>query len=148
MHQQHQQRDLARAQRAAMEADELRECTFQPRTNQSALSAWRAYRQEHRAEHRREEARAESAEGRSPMRPLSEHSSQEGTEELHVQDVEEDEDEPFDLAHSRDVLRKLAEKVRREDAASAEEEGDDGEPSYMGTTIAKTMSGGRQPEYE
>ena len=71
MHQQHQQRDLARAQRAAMEADELRECTFQPRTNQSALSAWRAYRQEHRAEHRREEARAESAEGRSPMRPLS-----------------------------------------------------------------------------
>ena len=147
MHQQHQQRDLARAQRAAMEADELRECTFQRRTNQSALSAWRAYRQEHRAEHRREEARAESAEGRSPMRPLSEHSSQEGEEELHVQDVEEDEDEPFDLAHSRDVLRKLAEKVRREDAASAEE-GDDEEPSYMGTTIAKTMSGGRQPEYE
>ena len=45
------------------------------------------------------------------------------------------------------MLRKLAEKVRREDAASAEE-GDDEEPSYMGTTIAKTMSGGRQPEYE
>ena len=79
------------------------------------------------------------------MRPLPEHSSQEG-EELHVQDVEE-EDEFFDLAHSRDVLRKLAEKVRREDAASAEE-GDDEEPSFMGTTIAKTMAGGRQPAYE
>ena len=113
---QERQRQLQQARRAALEEAELQECTFQPRTNQSALAAWREYRR-----------KGSSA----PVvdEPATKHSSQECVQDhavadsrsnhaLHDLDDEVEDTAGFDLAQSRDILKRLADKVRQEQGGS------------------------------
>ena len=110
---QERQRQLQQARRVALEEAELQECTFQPRTNQSALAAWRAYR--------RKEFSAPVVD-----EPASRHSSQEcvqdhagadslGNDAVHDLHDEAEDTAGFDLAQSRDILKRLADKVRRQE---------------------------------
>jgi hypothetical protein len=120
------QRELQEAKRAAMEEAELEECTFQPRTNQSALAAWRAYRQK--------EPSSSSTAGGAPDR----RNSKPASDPREVDDEEEDDaleavdgfggeevEVGFDLAQSRDILRRLAEKVRQQEGSAEGEAYDD-----------------------
>lgn len=108
---QERQRQLQQAKRAALEEAELRECTFQPRTNQSALAAWRAYR--------RKESSAIDARGSRPnfVESAKDHvdAGSGGNDVMHDLHNEVEETAGFDLAQSRDILKQLAEKVRQQE---------------------------------
>ena len=124
MAQMHRQAEVQAAKRVAMEERELEECTFQPRTNQSALQAWRAYRQKESAE-----TRSRGAAGRVVERKVEAEEFEDEDEEFEDEEEQEQQEEDqgvsildggFNLAQSRDILRRLAEKVRMEDAEPEE----------------------------